>query len=681
MRFRVLKNSGLQTLASYYTAEIDSEETNKVSQEATYNFKVPELEKKGLAQKEFLLPSHYWFSSTTNLKKYLGALPYNSNTKKQLVNGQYFKELGELFRNPNSSENPQAFYNLLSEIDSGKSTYKAFFIEEDVIKSSENLHKSFPVYNTIKLKTLSYQLKMATALKDAGLLEKFCKGYVARKLTPKEQKPPKNFFIDSYDLGAGGELPADLKPWTIEYLALPDYLPSNPQSVVKNQEQNLDYFTVLTDDVAKEHTKFSLVSAAKLTDTFNKHLKDDQLDVFMFEIRKHKIAPGEEDTFSERVEDRVLLQTYFIPAFSDSIEFVDTQVRQGVHYYYQVIAHAIIGKADSAFAIGLPWDNTIDNFTDPLWREAAKSAIKVLTPMNSSPLSPEFDILPFQRTDRFITLIAKTRYGSELSKPVLIDKGDASKFSPKVKDATKEMFFRTDETEGEIEIFKLDEPPESYESFSPSKLTRIRQQPIGTDGVGNVLMVVDQIEPNRDYFYCARMVDPNGNISNPSNVIKVRIVSADDSLPYFTKKNYDFSEKMKTFEQTFKKYLLIRPSELQSTLIDSKDGPKLGGDLFGKRLVLEIESKKTGRKIDFVVKFNPPERTPPSNKGAKPPGKKPTIDPGKIKIGEIPKPTAPELKDEIFIKDKLPKNPQLVDDLDGSFKDNKVDPFKVQPKK
>lgn len=667
MRFRVLKNSGLQTLANYFTADNNSETTNKVTQEAYYNFKVEELERPGFAAKEYFLPSHYWFSSTTNLKKYLGALPYNSNTKKQLANGQYFKELGLLFE-----ENP----GLLSEFAQSiatESKYKIFFIEEDVIKFSEDLYRSFPAYNTIRIQTLPHQLKLSKGLKDAGLLEKFCKAHIARVLKPKEAKLPQKFFIDSYDLGASGELSVDAKPHTIEYLATTETVPAKAEVIVQNQVVDLNLFTVLTDDVAKEHTKFSLASAMQLIKVLKENAADDQLDILMFEIRKYKIAEGEPETFFQRLDAKQMLQSFFIPAFSDDINFVDTQVRQGVHYYYQVIAHSLIGKENS-IAIGLPWDNTIDNFIEPAWRDLSKASVKILTPRNSSPLSPEMDILPFERSDNLVTILLKNRYGSENSRPVLIDTEDAAHFSPTVTDSNKEMFFKTDETEVEIEVFRIEEPPESYRSFSPTEETRI-----ATVAGSGAVSIIDNIEPNKDYFYCARTVDPNGNISNPTNVIKVRIVSVDDSLPYFTKKNYDFSEFPKTYEKTFRKYLLIRPSEFQSTLVETPNGPKLAGDLFGKRLVLEIESTKTGRKIDFVVKFNPPIRKPPSSKGAKPPEPPKKTDHGEIEIGELPK-TAPTIKDEVILKDKFPKKTSLIDDMSGNFKDDKIDPFKVQPK-
>ena len=547
-------------------------------------------------------------------------------------------------------------------------------MEEDVITASEDLYRSFPVYNTIRIQTLPHQLKLAKGLKDAKLLEKFCKAHIARVLKPKEAKLPQKFFIHSYDLGTSGELPADAKPYAIEYLASPETIPTKAETIVANQVVDLNLFTVLTDDVAKEHTKFSLASAMQLMKVLKENATDDQLDILMFEIRKFKIAAGEPDTFFQRLDSKFLLQSFFIPAFSDDINFVDTQVRQGVHYYYQVIAHSTIGK-ENTIVIGLPWDNTIDNFVESALRDLSKASVKILTPRNASPLSPEMDIIPFERSDSFVTIILKNRYGSENSRPVLIDIEDAARFSPTVTDSAKEMFFRTDETEVEIEVFRIEETPESYKSFSPTEQTRIAT----VNGSGAV-SIVDDIEPNKDYFYCARTVDPSGNISNPTNVIKVRIISVDDSLPYFTKKSYDFAEFPKKYERVFRKYLLIRPSEFQSQLEETPDGPKLVGDLFGKRLVLEIESTKTGRKIDFVVKFNPPIRTPPSSKGTKPPAPPKKTDHGGIKIGELPK-TSPTIKDEVILKDKFPKKPSLVDDMPGDFKDEIIDPFKVQPKK
>jgi hypothetical protein len=674
MRFRVLKNKKNAQLAQYHTADKASETTNKVTQEATYNFRVEELEKEGFASDEFFLPSSYWFSSTANLKKYLGAVPYNSNTRKSLANGLYFKELGDVFENPNLSANPEALAELQTSIQN-EMRYKNFFIEEDVFKEAENLHQSFPVFNTIRLQTLPYQLTLAKSLKEEKLLEKFCKAYIARQLKSTEMKFPETFHIDSYDLGSSGEVPASFKPLKIEYLATKEVVTPSAADIVKNQEQNFDNFTVLTDDVAKEHTKFSMNSAMKLITVLNKFAQDDQLDVFMFEIRKHKIADGEEDTFFKRLDEKKLLQKFFIPAFSDDINFVDTQVRQGINYYYQVIAHCFLKEENKAIILGLPWDNTIDNFADPAWKLISKGSVKILTPRNKSPLSPEMDIFPLERSDQFVRILVKNRYGQEVSKPVLIDTEDAGRFSPKVLDDKKDMRFATDETVGEFEIFRIEAPPENYKSFSPTDETRVAR----LQGSG-VLEFVDAIEPNRDYYYCVRVIDPHGNISNPTNVIKLRIVSVDDSLPYFTKKNYDFSEFPKIYEKTFQKYLLIRPSEFQSTLLEGPDGPRFAGDLFGKRLVLEIESTKTGRKIDFVVKFNPPIRKPPVSSGVKPPKKKEPIDPGRIKIGELPK-TSPTIKEEISIKDKFPVKPSLVDDQAGNFKDEKIDPFKVQPKK
>jgi hypothetical protein len=665
MKFRVFKNSKNETLAQYHTADDSSEFTNKVTQESTYNFRVDELEKAGFAANEFFLPSSYWFSSTTNLKSYLGGLPYNSNTRKSLTNGLYFKELGELFEN-----DPGALAEMSVSI-AAEMRYKNFFIEEDVFKDAQNIHQSFPVYNSIRLQTLPYQLSLAMALKEDGLLEKFCKAYIARQLKPTEMKFPETFKIDYYNLNSSGQVPVSSKPLEIEYLATKETV-TTAADIVKNQEQTFENFTILTDDKVKEHSKFSLASAFKLLSSINKWSKDNQLDIFMFEIRKHKIADGEPDTFDKRIDEKKLLQRFFIPAFSEDINFVDTQVRQGVNYYYQVIAHSFLSENGKAILLGLPWDNTIDNFTDPAWKPFGKALIKILTPRNKSPLSPEMDILPFERSDQFVRILVKSRYGQEIAKPILIDKEDAGRFSPKVTDSTKDMSFATDEVGGEFEIFRIEEPPENYKDFSPTDETRIAR----LRGAG-ALEFIDAVEPNRDYYYCARAVDPNGNISNPTNVIKLRIVSVDDSLPYFTKKNYDFAEFPKSYEKTFQKYLLIRPSEFQSTLLEGPDGPRFAGDLFGKRLVLEIESTKTGRKIDFVVKFNPPIRTAPSSKGTKPLKK---VDHGDIVIGELPK-TTPRIKEEVVLKDKFPVKPSLVDDQVGNFKDEIIDPFKAQPKK
>jgi hypothetical protein len=141
---------------------------------------------------------------------------------------------------------------------------------------------------------------------------------------------------------------------------------------------------------------------------------------------------------------------------------------------------------------------------------------------------------------------------------------------------------------------------------------------------------VDNIQPNKKYYYTFRAVDPHGNISNPSVVYELEI-SYDGASPFLVQNIIDFEPEKNPPQQIsrkFKKYLRIRPAFSQtrlnlekSQLIDengnlisattraSQGGNwiRLGTDdetLWGKTFKIRVVSRKTGRELDLNITFD-----------------------------------------------------------------------------
>jgi hypothetical protein len=124
-----------------------------------------------------------------------------------------------------------------------------------------------------------------------------------------------------------------------------------------------------------------------------------------------------------------------------------------------------------------------------------------------------------------------------------------------------------------------------------------------------------------------RSVDARGNISNPSSVYEVELITLEDGtsspkqavLPLIRAFKFPVFDTTKT-KKDFRKYLMIKPAPNQSVInnIETNNvsfGIPLAGDenfksIFsekdvtgGKKFKLRITSKSTGRKMDLNFEF------------------------------------------------------------------------------
>ena len=172
--------------------------------------------------------------------------------------------------------------------------------------------------------------------------------------------------------------------------------------------------------------------------------------------------------------------------------------------------------------------------------------------------------------------------------------------------------FKSDDVPKTFKVYRVDNKPSSYIEFADNEYVNLEFLK-GQSGFE------ETIEVNKKYYYMFRTVDIHDNISNPSDIYEVEMVN-NSGVTYPVIKIVDLempTQGNKT--KTFRRFLKIEASKLQSlfskertgitsegTLLDGKD-PVLGvadKPLFNHRkLKFRIRSKHTGKIIDLNVSF------------------------------------------------------------------------------
>ena len=575
---------------------------NTVLLNTEYNFYLPEYEELAKTVPEHELPSPYFFlSENLEVRKTItlnGILP-DKFLSNQLTSGQYFKEWTANFELPPTDNKKKRFV----------------LVDHRIIKKEGNLHNSFPYYNSISLQTNGINLQFANQLKKFNILDNVCKivlndycgigkkSQIQTKLISNElQQQDINEVIKSYMF--------DMADNFDEFMAQTKAEASNNYIAVTENERAI-FPSVF--DILKFRNEFKKLEKATVLDLF--HSKEP--NIFMFEVLKCD-------------KDGEWLQTFFIPASDEKIDFFDTQIHENSEYLYKIYAFCLVsgmrlevgnlGKlADGSYRTAYTVENDISVLRIP-WKntKVIQATEKTLIVKDAPPLFPELSIQPFNRRSDRVEIFLKHRAGTEIRIPEAIDSEDQetfykykSEFETQVGFLVfkKNVLYKSDDLLGRYEVYRINEEPSSYRDFSPTVATKIFDSSDTDDSTS----FIDPIQPNVKYWYCARFIDIHDNISNPTEVWEIKMTDNQDSLPLLEKKVFSFKEKEKQFSKDMMKYLLIKPSEKQSQLKNINDYVKSAnnytpqiGDVFGRQFRIEIISKKTDKKIDLYITTKAP---------------------------------------------------------------------------
>lgn len=251
------------------------------------------------------------------------------------------------------------------------------------------------------------------------------------------------------------------------------------------------------------------------------------------------------------------------------------------------------------------------------------------------PTSPDVNFVPYVGINNKLLILLNSRAGKKTEKPILLHDDDFEFIKTEYRSQheidinTEEdliqtnllLEYRNDDPVRKYDIFRVDEKPKSYQNFRGKHLALL-DEPVGPDKFSTALSFVDDIEPNRKYWYCARARDVHNNISNPTTIFQVEMVD-DRGRMYLVSKPFIFQPDPPHTTKSGHKFIAIKP-RLAQILYDPEISPgqvgmnispdnnilgastlrKPEGDLiWGKKFKIRVTSKKTGRKIDLNLTF------------------------------------------------------------------------------
>ena len=467
------------------------------------------------------------------------------------------------------------------------------------------------------------------------------------KLTVTQPRKPKRIFNFIHDLGiypfllndtidSGGSIASFQGSFagnsnnlvdTVNFQLIDLLEWSSKESYGYNENNKLYY----GNDSYKNKTEYAtglqgLIFNGFTKDIIKNHLRsyEDIIDgaaceneILFFQIEKFKDATVGEP-----------LQTFWVPARTNSINYIDTQLKYDNLYVYRVSAYvAVVGNSYAFTNLENISHNTKTGmFSAEVTIENRCSMKLVKVPffieqarvINPPPSIPLIDF--YNRSDATnminIRMALTSYYGS--GGYVSIGNGDdliRTKLQQFYKNKSEKSVPRPTNSVGIFEIFRTSTPPKSYQDFSRFKLLEITSEANTTSQ-----MIEDKILPNTKYYYCFRSINHHGIKSLPTKVMEVELIKdADDSKVEVNV--YEFP-KDDPYQKTtnMKRFFQVIPSQNQ-TYFDPEQNSIYGTNslnnklkkislglaeksIWGRKMKIRLTSTDTGRKIDFNITFD-----------------------------------------------------------------------------
>ena len=394
---------------------------------------------------------------------------------------------------------------------------------------------------------------------------------------------------------------------------------------------------------------------------YQKRIKELVLDTLL-DNEKFFISPNYSETVCYRITrtDKFTgkVSHWFVPNFPtlDLVQIFDTNLRfnrgsdfkyeifslkatVAVDYQYRVRSDKLKAAANLSTAEDLFDDQLIlkiadlstgNDFPDLFFEVEANPSVNFIevpyfgkdgiVVYDSAPANPSLGLYFYKNVDNKATAVFTGFVDEYKDKRVSILQGEDSTNNKAEQYARQfysfagdELYFKTESEDiNEFQLFILDTPPKSFEDFAAARLVTVKNtvDPIEVEELkennlpyGSSVTLTD-IVPNKDYWLMGRVVDFNGNVSNPSVVYKLNITN-DDGYINPTKSVFDMTEVRLPPElqesPSFQKRVYAAPN-LAHTIVNGAGVIGVGEDSpFGKSYKIRITSKKTNKKFDVNV--------------------------------------------------------------------------------
>ena len=243
--------------------------------------------------------------------------------------------------------------------------------------------------------------------------------------------------------------------------------------------------------------------------------------------------------------------------------------------------------------------------------------------LDGPPVAPKVSFVPYKDVNNKVMIKLKGENTEYYEVPQFINQAEEEMIKELVNtrgtDKQGRLLYKTDDYLSKFEIFRTDVRPRSYRDFSGKVIKRVNLEEKYSS-----YNHLDNIEPNKKYYYTFRSYDAHDNFSNPSPVYEF-ILNDDSGFLYPEVRIIQFDDTdYYSLETSMQRYIQIRPSaqniifdpelvndEVKSAkdlaFVKSNDtNPPLGiadNPVWGKNFKLRITSKTSGKKVDINFTF------------------------------------------------------------------------------
>jgi hypothetical protein len=259
------------------------------------------------------------------------------------------------------------------------------------------------------------------------------------------------------------------------------------------------------------------------------------------------------------------------------------------------------------------------------WMPSTDQSFGLGTVLDRPGISPNVDVIPYRAVADKLLFNLSTGAGQLLAQPVALN-DDEIEYVNRLRQMNEfpasPIMHANDDPSRSFEVYRLDYHPASYEEFSGARVAII-----GTENSlygyrrADSVSYIDNVEPNRKYYYMFRTLDIHGHPSYPSEVYEIVLIDDDGAIyPKIRVVELNERETPRKAMKSMRRFVQIKPQLVQrlfnveeafsATAMNSSapisDTIDLGYSeekIWGRMFKIRLTSKTSGKKIDLNVRF------------------------------------------------------------------------------
>lgn len=320
-------------------------------------------------------------------------------------------------------------------------------------------------------------------------------------------------------------------------------------------------------------------------------------------------------------------QVFFLPITDNNKLFIDTQISENQEYYYRVTAYYCITEQEYFYSEVVDDGNTGTCAVETRPRIVIDSLVAfegTLINVPAPPLTPHVSFHNKIDSNK-IKMYLELQRGEFQGDFIGFIPGEVNLIGPSYYLPNEQIQFKYRKEAARFQAYRTSEPPASYSDFADKLIGDFTN----SNNAEN-MVVMDNIMPNKKYYYIFRTVNLYGSLSNPTPVYEVELIKdADDSRVLVN--SFLFKDdpsviqpvNQKSFQELLKINLASQQVEFLLDNLRNNDGEiatfrntintislgvsndtEIPHKVWGRKFKFRVRSKDSGKIIDFNIKVN-----------------------------------------------------------------------------